>query len=130
VRRTAPTLEGVAAPDRAAATVSEQKINQYRKRRYEALHAENAAANAWRTGQLAVVPAATTGGQGAIVTPLFGLHSCIGVLSAEVRQGENSPSVQAVATMIAAQLSTVVPAWPAGSLTPADRASSSAARSA
>jgi len=92
--------------------------------------AENAAASAWRTGQLAVVPAATTGGQGAIVTPLFGLHSCIGVLSAEVRQGESSPSVQAVATMIAAQLSTVVPAWPAGSLTPADRAPSSEARSA
>ncbi len=90
---------------------------------------ENAAASAWRTGQLAVVPAAT-GGQGAIVTPLFGLHSCIGVLSAEMRQGENSPSVQAVATMIAAQLSTVVPAWPAGSLTPSDRASSSEARSA
>lgn len=92
--------------------------------------AENAAASAWRTGQLAVVPAATTGGQGAIVTPLFGLHSCIGVLSAELRQGENSPSVQAVATMIAAQLSTVVPAWPAGSLTPASSAPSSAARSA
>ena len=91
---------------------------------------ENAAASAWRTGQLAVVPAATTGGQGAIVTPLFGLHSCIGVLSAEVRQGENSPSVQAVATIIAAQLSTVVPAWPAGSLTPADHAPSSEARSA
>jgi hypothetical protein len=90
--------------------------------------AENAAANAWRTGQLAVVPAATSGAQGAIVTPLFGLHSCIGVLSAEVRQGETSPSVQAVATMIAAQLSTVVPAWPAGSLTPA--APSSEARSA
>lgn len=92
--------------------------------------AENAAASAWRTGQLAVVPAATTGGQGAIVTPLFGLHSCIGVLSAELRQGETSPSVQAVATMIAAQLSTVVPAWPAGSLTPASSAPSSAARSA
>ena len=91
---------------------------------------ENAAASAWRTGQLAVVPAATTGGQGAIVTPLFGLHSCIGVLSAELRQGENSPSVQAVATMIAAQLSTVVPAWPAGSLTPASSAPPSAARSA
>ena len=93
--------------------------------------AENAAASAWRTGQLAVVPAATTGGgQGAIVTPLFGLHSCIGVLSAELRQGENSPSVQAVATMIAAQLSTVVPAWPAGSFTPANSAPSSEARSA
>ena len=92
--------------------------------------AENAAASAWRTGQLAVVPAATTGGQGAIVTPLFGLHSCIGVLSAELRQGEKSPPVQAVATIIAAQLSTVVPAWPAGSLTPRQSAPSSEARSA
>ena len=92
--------------------------------------AENAAASAWRTGQLAVVPAATTGGQGAIVTPLFGLHSCIGVLSAELRQGENSPSVQAVATNIAAQLTTVVPAWPAGSFSPADSAPSSEVRSA
>lgn len=92
--------------------------------------AENAAASAWRTGQLAVVPAATTGGHGAIVTPLFGLHSCIGVLSAELRQGENSPSVQAVATIIAAQLSTVVPAWPAGSFSAADSAPSSEVRSA
>jgi hypothetical protein len=92
--------------------------------------AENAAASAWRSGQLAVVPAATTGGQGAIVTPLFGLHSCIGVLSAELRQGENSPTVHAVATIIAAQLSTVMPAWPAGSLAPANSAPSSEARSA
>jgi len=53
VRRTAPTVEGVAAPERAAATVSEQKINQYRKRRYEALHAENAAANKRRAKGLA-----------------------------------------------------------------------------
>lgn len=92
--------------------------------------AENAAASAWRTGQLAVVPAAKTGGQGAIVTPLFGLHNCIGVLSVEVRHGEDSPAVQAVATIIAAQLSTVVPAWPAGSLTPAGSAPPSEARSA
>ena len=91
--------------------------------------AENAAATAWRTGQLTVVPAESTGGPGAIVTPLFGLHRCIGVLSAELRQGEDNPSVQAVATMIAAQLSTVVPAWPAGSLTE-PQSSSSEARSA
>src|SRR5207302_1039169 len=45
VRRTTPSLEGVEAPQREAATVSEQKINQYRKRRYQALHAETAAAN-------------------------------------------------------------------------------------
>jgi hypothetical protein len=91
--------------------------------------AENAAASAWRSGQLTVVPAAT-GGQGAIVTPLFGLHNCIGVLSAELRQGEEKPEVQAVAAIIAAQLSTVVPAWPAGSLTATGSAPASAARSA
>jgi acetyl-CoA carboxylase carboxyltransferase component len=45
VRRTTPSLEGVEAPQRAATTVSEQKINQYRKRRYQALHAETEAAN-------------------------------------------------------------------------------------
>src|ERR1700716_2336055 len=45
VRRTAPAVEGVEAPELAPASVSEQKINQYRKRRYQALHAENAAAN-------------------------------------------------------------------------------------
>jgi acetyl-CoA carboxylase carboxyltransferase component len=38
-------MEGVEAPERVAATVSEQKINQYRKRRYQALHSENEAAD-------------------------------------------------------------------------------------
>jgi len=45
VRRTLPDLQGVQAPERKAASVSEQKINQYRKRRYQALHAETDAAN-------------------------------------------------------------------------------------
>src|SRR3979411_3274609 len=45
VRRTTPSIEGVEAPERAATTFSEQKINQYRKRRYQALHAETDAAN-------------------------------------------------------------------------------------
>src|SRR5207244_12413481 len=45
VRRTAPSREGVEAPQREETTVSEQKINQYRKRRYQALHAETDAAN-------------------------------------------------------------------------------------
>lgn len=80
--------------------------------------AENAAADAWRTAQLTVVGAPGPAGTGAIVAPLFGLHACIGVLSAEFRHGaEYNPATQAVATMIAAQLATVVPAWPAASLT-------------
>jgi len=45
VRRTLPDLQGVEAPERETASVSEQKINQYRKRRYQALHAETEAAN-------------------------------------------------------------------------------------
>src|ERR671922_291568 len=45
VRRTTPSLEGVEAPQREATTVSEQKINQYRKRRYQALHSDTDAAN-------------------------------------------------------------------------------------
>jgi len=45
VRRTAPALERVEAPQREATTVSEQKINQYRKRRYQALHSATEAAN-------------------------------------------------------------------------------------
>src|SRR5436305_7293104 len=43
IRRTTPSLEGVEAPQREETTVSEQKINQYRKRRYQALHAETEA---------------------------------------------------------------------------------------
>src|SRR2546423_6895873 len=44
-RRTRPELPRVEPPARTAATVSEQKINQYRKRRYQALHADTDAAN-------------------------------------------------------------------------------------
>ena len=80
--------------------------------------AENAAAAAWRAGQLTVVRSTGPTDNGAIVAPLFGLHACLGVLAAEVRHGaEDNPATQALATMIAAQLATVVPAWPAGSLT-------------
>ena len=39
VRRQGPKAGRAAAPAREAATVSEQKINQYRKRRYDAVHA-------------------------------------------------------------------------------------------
>ncbi|HLZ95525.1 MAG TPA: acyl-CoA carboxylase subunit beta [Candidatus Dormibacteraeota bacterium] len=45
VRRSVPSVQGVEAPERSTAGVSEQKINQYRKRRYQALHSETEAAN-------------------------------------------------------------------------------------
>ena len=79
---------------------------------------DNAAAAAWRTGQLTVVRSSAPSDNGAIVAPLFGLDECVGVLAAEVRHGaEDRPAAHALARVIAAQLATVVPAWPAASLT-------------
>ena len=51
---------------------------------------------------------------GAIVAPMFGPDRCVGVLAAEVRHGrEQDAATQAVTIMIAAQLATVIGAWPA-----------------
>ena len=85
---------------------------------------DNAAAAAWRTGRLTVVQSTGPSDNGAIVAPLLGLDECVGVLAAEVRHGvADRPAVHALATVIAAQLATVVPAWPAASLTlPGDAA--------
>ena len=80
--------------------------------------AGNAAAAAWRTGRLSVV-AGDGAAAGGLVAPLFGPAGCIGVLALECRQGrEGDPGVQAVATMVAAQLATAVAAWPAASTAP------------
>jgi hypothetical protein len=77
--------------------------------------ADNATAESWRTGELRTV-AGDTQYNGAIVAPMFGPESCVGVLAAEVRRGrEQDPATQAVTTMIAAQLAMVVGAWPATS---------------
>lgn len=80
-----------------------------------ARRADNATAAAWRDGRTVTVPAGATG-NAAIVAPLFGPDSCIGVLAVEVPRGrDEDPTAQAVATMLAAQLATVVSAWPAAS---------------
>lgn len=80
--------------------------------------AENATAAAWRTGELRTVPGDMMS-NGAIVAPMFGPDSCIGVLAAEVRHGrEDDASTRAVTVMVAAQLSTVLSAWPAASTPP------------
>jgi hypothetical protein len=77
--------------------------------------ADNATATAWRTGEPGVVPGGA-GASGAIVAPMFGPDGCIGVLAAEVRQGrEGDTATRAVTVMLAAQLATVVTAWPAAS---------------
>jgi len=77
-------------------------------------NAENATADAWRSGKMRTV--AGDGTHGAVATPLAGMSGCVGVFAAEVRHGrENDLATQAVAVMIAAQLASVVSAWPAGS---------------
>ena len=88
-------------------------------------NAENATADAWRSGQMRTV-ASDVVSHGALATPLSGVSGCVGVFAAEVRHGrEGDPSTRAVAAMIAAQLSSIVSAWPAGSAaTPAEIADS------
>jgi hypothetical protein len=77
--------------------------------------ADNATAAAWRTGELGTVSGDMMS-NGAVVAPMFGVDSCIGVLAAEIRHGrEADPSTRAVTAMFAAQLATIVAAWPATS---------------
>jgi hypothetical protein len=77
--------------------------------------AVNATATVWRTGHLGVVRGEDAS-NGAIVAPLFDTTHCVGVLAAEVRHGrEGDATTRAVTTMIAAQIATVLPAWPATS---------------
>ena len=77
---------------------------------------DNATAAAWRLGEVRIVTGDSTS-NGAIVAPLFGPESCIGALAAEVRHGrETDAATQAVTAMIAAQLASIVAAWPAASV--------------
>jgi hypothetical protein len=71
--------------------------------------ANNAAAAAYRSGDVQIVLSRPGGPKGAIVAPILGAHGCIGALSAEIRGGgEASDSVQALAAIVAAQLAGVV----------------------
>ncbi len=76
--------------------------------------ADNAAAAAWRTGQLQIVLARPGESNGAVVAPLLSADGCVGALSAEIRGGgESSESVQALAAIFAAQLAGVLNTTPA-----------------
>lgn len=80
-----------------------------------ARHANNATAAAWRNGEIGTVPGDMVS-NGAIVAPMWGVDGCIGVLAAEVRHGrESDAAAAAVTSMFAAQLATIVAAWPAPS---------------
>lgn len=80
--------------------------------------ADNATAAAWRTGEIRTVSGDMVS-NGAVVAPMLGPSACIGVLAAEIRHGrEEDPGTRAVTAMIAAQLATIVAAWPGTSNTP------------
>jgi hypothetical protein len=74
--------------------------------------ANNAAAAAYRSGTLQVVPSQPFS-SGAIVAPILGPEGCIGALSAEFRGAEASEPVQAFAAIVAAHLAGVLGASPA-----------------
>ena len=75
--------------------------------------ADNAAATAFRTTQVQLVLARPGESNGAIVAPVLSPDGCIGVVSAEIRGGgEASDSVQALATIFAAQLANVLQTTP------------------
>jgi hypothetical protein len=75
--------------------------------------ADNAAAAAYRQGELRTVPAHDSL-PGAIVAPIITGDGCVGVLAAEMRHGaERDEATQAIAAILAAQLATFVTAVPA-----------------
>ncbi len=79
--------------------------------------ADNAAAGAFRSGTLQIVLARPGGVSGAVVAPIMSADGCIGALSAEIRGGgETSESIQALATIFAAQLAGVLAMTPANDI--------------
>jgi hypothetical protein len=72
--------------------------------------ANNAAAAAYRSGTLQIVLSRSgSPAKGAVVAPVLSADGCVGVLSAEIRDGgESSETVQSLATIFAAQLAGVV----------------------
>jgi hypothetical protein len=71
--------------------------------------ADNATATAYRSGALQIVLARPGVSSGALVAPLLSPEGCIGALTAEIRGGgETSDIAQALAALVAAQLTSVV----------------------
>lgn len=72
------------------------------------VHGENATAAAFRTGLVQTVKG-DPGVDGAIAAPLVGASGCRGVMAAEVRHGgERQPARLAAASIVAAQLATLI----------------------
>ncbi len=70
----------------------------------------NPTTTAFAAGRIQIVPP-RGGGDGALAAPLMAGERCVGVLSAELREGwESSEAVQATASIVAAQLAPLLPA--------------------
>jgi len=70
--------------------------------------AENVTASAFRTGLLQTVKG-DAASNGAVAAPLVAVGGCVGVMAAEMRHGgEQQPPMLSAATIIAAQLATLV----------------------
>jgi hypothetical protein len=70
---------------------------------------DNAAATAWRTSERVIV-SSTHDSAAAIVIPVLGIDTCLGVLAFEVAAGrEYDAATHALGAIIAAQLATIVP---------------------
>ena len=73
---------------------------------------DNAAATAYRRAELGVVSGSAES-LGAVVAPLLSPTRCVGVMSAEIHEGwETNETIQATASILAAQLATLVTAEP------------------
>ena len=78
--------------------------------------ADNAAARAWRSAQRIRIPRSADG-SAAVVAPLFNAEACVGVLTVEMTPGrEADDEVEIAVALVAAQLATVVSAWPVASV--------------
>jgi hypothetical protein len=87
---------------------------------------DNAAASAYRTGRLQIVLSRPGWSSGAVVAPIHSSDGCIGALSAEIRDGgEASEGVQALASILAAQLATILPSAAAAEAGSENRAAAS-----
>lgn len=85
--------------------------------------ADNAAAAAYRTGELQVVKARQNGANGTVVAPLVTVDGCIGAMTAEIRDGaEQSDLTRALATILAAQLAGLLAAAAEAASAPAPEA--------
>ena len=70
---------------------------------------DNAAAAAFRTGELQIVCKQPGVSSGALAAPMLSREGCIGALTAEIKDGaESSHDVQAIAAILAAQLAGIL----------------------